>query len=112
MLETRELQECDAYTLELALDAEAVAASPSLGLLAVFGTESESESTSHKAAVISTIGLPRQQHVCRLPALDGEAKLLSMRWSPAGVETMLLLAFEGGAIHVLSMSPPNRRAHR
>ena len=57
-----------------------------------------------KAVIISSVDMPSQHVSCHLPAALAIQDLVSLSWSPAAAEVMLLLAFSSGAITTLSMS--------
>lgn len=82
-----------------------VACSERLGLVAVYGDAKE-----RNAVLIAATGQPSRQVLVRLAKEEYNQSINSVSWSPASTEDMLMLAFDSGAVSVLSMSSSERYA--
>jgi hypothetical protein len=81
-----------------------VASSQLLGLIAVAGHAS---GAGGAAVVILSISPPHQVLI-ELPSSQATQSIQAFEWSPQSTEEMLLVAWEDGAMAILSMSHPDR----
>jgi hypothetical protein len=94
------------FGLSCGITPKLIACSSHSGLFAVYGTVDGARS----CVLIVSIASPRAQVLVKLPVYLDTAPAISIEWSPAGVEEMLLVACEDGNLYVLSMSSPSRCA--
>jgi hypothetical protein len=78
-----------------------VASSQRLGLIAAAGH-------AGGAAVVILSTSPPHQVLIELPASQATQQIHAFEWSPQSTEEMLLIAWEDGAMAVISMSHPDR----
>lgn len=81
-----------------------IATSAYSALIAVYGTVGD-----RACVLVASIASPASQVLVKLPRhINTSSKPISLEWSPAGVEEMLLVAWRDGNITVLSMTSPSR----